>query len=122
MTVSERLKREGNELFKIEHYPEALTKYEEALGIFRYIQAKSYDNMKDEDLLYQNYCLPATQQEYAEEYTNHVLALYLNICSSLTKINKKEDAIHSADEALKLRETAKGYYKKAQAYLQFINR
>jgi hypothetical protein len=37
-------------------------------------------------------------------------------------MNKKEDAIHSADEALKLRETAKGYYKKAQAYLQFINK
>lgn len=50
------------------------------------------------------------------------MALYLNICSCLTKTNKKEDAIHSADEALKIKETAKAYYKKAQAYLQYINK
>lgn len=51
-----------------------------------------------------------------------MIALYLNICSCLTKTNKKEDALHSADEALKIKETAKGYYKKAQIYLQYINR
>lgn len=50
------------------------------------------------------------------------MAIYLNICSTLTKINRKNDAIHSADEALKIKETAKAYYKKAQSYIQFINR
>lgn len=122
MSISERLKKTGNELFKIEQYQEALSKYEESLGIFRYILAKSYDNMKDEDLIYENYQLPETAKEYAGEYSNHLIALYLNICSCLTKLNKKEDAIHSADEALKINETAKGYYKKAQAYLQYINK
>lgn len=45
--------------------------------------------MKDEDLTYENYSLPTNQQEYAEEYTSHLMALYLNICSCLTKMNKK---------------------------------
>lgn len=58
--------------------------------------------MKDEDLLYENYQLPESAKEYAREYINHLVALYLNICSCLTKLNKKEDAIHSADEALKI--------------------
>lgn len=49
-------------------------------------------------------------------------AFYLNICSCLTKLNKKEDAIRSADEALQINSTAKAHYKKAQAYLQFINK
>jgi hypothetical protein len=78
--------------------------------------------MKDEDLIYETYILPEERQDFREEYNSHLVALYLNICSCLTKLNKKEDAIHSADEALKIKETAKAYYKKAQAYLQFINK
>jgi hypothetical protein len=78
--------------------------------------------MKDEHLTYELYRLPEDCSRFRDEYEAHMVALYLNICSCLTKANKKEDAIHSAEEALQLKETAKGYYKKAQAYLQFINR
>jgi hypothetical protein len=53
--------------------------------------------MKDEDLVYESYALPEERKEYDEEYSNHLIALYLNICSCLTKQGKKEDAIHSAD-------------------------
>lgn len=52
----------------------------------------------------------------------HLIALYLNISSCLTKINKKDDAIYSAEEALKIRKTTKGHYRKAQAYLKYVNR
>jgi hypothetical protein len=89
MSISERLKKEGNELFKIEHYPEALARYEESLGIFRFILTKSYDNMKDDDLEYMSYAVPEERKEYAEEFSNHLVALYLNISSCLTKLNKK---------------------------------
>lgn len=46
----------------------------------------------------------------------------MNICSCLTKMNKKEDALHSVNEGMKIKETAKGNYKKAQVYLQYINK
>ena len=53
-------------------------------------------------------------------------ALYWNISSCLTKLNLKADAILAADEGLKLDiselEKAKGHYRRAQAYLQYINR
>ena len=78
--------------------------------------------MKDQDMIYQLYSLPETSKEYLDQYDKHMIALYLNISSCLTKMNKKEDAIHSADEALKIKETAKAFYKKAHAYLKFINR
>jgi hypothetical protein len=48
--------------------------------------------------------------------------LYLNICSCLTKQNKKEEALFSADESLKVKRTTKGHYRKAQAYLKYVNR
>lgn len=53
--------------------------------------------MKDEDLEYLTFSLPEEMEEFKEEYENHLIALYLNICSCLTKTNKKEDAVHSAD-------------------------
>ena len=59
--------------------------------------------MRDEDLAYEIYSIPTDRKEYEEEYTSHLVALYLNICSCLTKLNRKEDAVHSADEALKLK-------------------
>lgn len=38
-------------------------------------------------------------------------------------MNKKDEAIHSAEEAYKINDSnPKIYYKKAQAYLQYINR
>ena len=38
-------------------------------------------------------------------------------------MNKKDEAIHSSDEAFKINENnPKIFYKKAQAYLQYINR
>lgn len=38
-------------------------------------------------------------------------------------MNKKSEAIHSSEEAIKINpNNAKVYYKKAQAYLQYINR
>lgn len=47
----------------------------------------------------------------------------MNICSALTKMNKKDEALHSSEEALKINNNnAKIYYKKAQAFLQYINR
>lgn len=52
--------------------------------------------MKDEDLEYCTYALSEEQKKYEEEYSSHMVALYLNICSCLTKLNRKEDAIHSA--------------------------
>ena len=51
-----------------------------------------------------------------------MVALYLNICACLIKLQRKEDAIFSADEALKIEASPKAHYKKAQAYLQSINR
>lgn len=59
--------------------------------------------MKDDDLEYRNFSLAEEQKGFKEEYEGHLVALYLNICSCLTKTNKKEDAVHSADEALKIR-------------------
>ena len=88
--------------------------------MFRYIHATKYENLKDEDIIYENY---RPDSEYKEEHEAHLVALYLNICSALTKMNKKQEAIHSSEEALKLNESnPKIYYKKAQAYLQYINR
>lgn len=58
MNLSEKIKKKGNDLFKKEHYKEALACYEEALAVFRYIHTKSYDNMKDADLEYHNFELP----------------------------------------------------------------
>ena len=78
--------------------------------------------MKDQDLMYEFYQLSEEDKGYKEEYEGHLVAIHLNICSTLTKLNRKNDAIHSADEALKIKETAKAYYKKAQSYIQFINR
>ena len=78
--------------------------------------------MKDEDLMYEFYQLSEEDKGYKEEYEGHLVAIYLNICSTLTKLNRKNDGIHSADEALKIKVTAKAYYKKAQSYIQFINR
>lgn len=38
-------------------------------------------------------------------------------------MNKKDEAVHASEEALKINEdNPKIYYKKAQAYLQYINR
>jgi hypothetical protein len=53
--------------------------------------------MKDEDLLYESYHLSEEDKEYKEEYDGHLVAIYLNICSTLTKLNRKNDAVHSAD-------------------------
>lgn len=97
MNLSEQLKKKGNALFKKEQFKEALSCYEEALAVFRYINTKSYDNMKDDDLEYHIFTLPENLARFKEEYETHLIALYLNICSCLTKANKKEDAIHSTD-------------------------
>jgi hypothetical protein len=38
-------------------------------------------------------------------------------------MNKRDEAVHASEEALKINEkNPKIYYKKAQAYLQYINR
>lgn len=68
MHISERLKKEGNDHFLLENYNEALSRYEEALSIFRYISAKTYDNMKDEDMIYHLYRLPETQNRFKDDY------------------------------------------------------
>ena len=52
-------------------------------------------------------------------------ALYYNISSCLAKINQKNDAIFAAEEGLNIGDAskcAKGHYRKAQAYLGYINR
>lgn len=53
--------------------------------------------MKDEHLSYELYQIPEELAGFKEDYQTHMIALYLNICSCLTKTNKKEDALHSAD-------------------------
>lgn len=68
MNLSEQLKKKGNTLFKKEQYKEALSCYEEALAIFRYIHTRSYDNMKDEDLEYHTFALPEDLLRFKEEY------------------------------------------------------
>lgn len=64
--MSEKLKKQGNNLFKNEQFIEALSKYEQALGIFRYIDTKSYDNMKDEDLIYGNYAIKEEDKNFQQ--------------------------------------------------------
>lgn len=46
----------------------------------------------------------------------------MNISNCLSKLNRKDEALMSADEALKVKNSVKGHYRKAQAYLQHINR
>jgi hypothetical protein len=45
--------------------------------------------MKDEDLQYFNYDCSQLSENLKTKYENHLCALYLNICSCLTKLNKK---------------------------------
>lgn len=78
--------------------------------------------MKDSDLTHQEFGTQNLSQEMKNKYNENLNAIYLNICHCLTKLNRKEQALYSADLALKIQKTAKGYYKKAQVYLQFINR
>lgn len=78
--------------------------------------------MKDSDLTHQEFDTKDLSEIMKNKYNENMNAIYLNICHCLTKLNRKEEAIHSADLALKIQKTAKGYYKKAQAYLQYINR
>lgn len=87
--ISNKVKEQGNTFFKENKLDEALSKYEEALGIFRYIESKSYENMKDEHLSYHNFDSSSLPSELREKHETHMIALYLNICSCLTKQNKK---------------------------------
>lgn len=77
--------------------------------------------MKDEHLKYILYDAELSASDKAK-YESHMVALYLNICSCLTKMGKKDDALFSADEALKIENSFKAHYRKSQAYLNEINR
>lgn len=115
--VSQKLKSEGNEAFQNKKFDKSQEKYEEALSIFRYIESISFENMKDEDLVYHQFDESSLDPPLKNAHEKHLIALYLNISSCLTKKNKKEEAIFSAEEALKIEDTAKGHYKRAIAYL-----
>jgi tetratricopeptide (TPR) repeat protein len=115
--VSQKLKSEGNEAFQNQKFDKSQEKYEEALGIFRYIESISFENMKDEDLVYHQFDESSLDPPLKNVHQKHLIALYLNISSCLAKKNKKEEAIFSAEEALKIEDTAKGHYKRAIAYL-----
>jgi hypothetical protein len=53
--VSNLIKEAGNGMFRGGKIEEALTRYEEALSVFRFIEARSYENMRDEDLQYMGF-------------------------------------------------------------------
>lgn len=51
---------------------------------------------------YEEYSYHELSEKLQIKHKNHLVALYLNITSCLTKLNKKDDAILSAEEGLKM--------------------
>ena len=118
--VSDCLKNEGNEQVAQQSYEEALAKYEEALAVFRWIDTATNQNLKDSDLRYNKY---EPEEEHRASLDGHLSKLYLNICLCLTKLNRKEEAIAATEEVIRMEpDNAKAYYRKGQAYVQYINR
>lgn len=88
MFTSDNIKRLGNDAVKENKFEEALLKYEEALSVFRYIETRTQQNIKDSDLTYFTYT-PAKDKLEEEMFKKHMVSLYLNISLCLTKLNKK---------------------------------
>ena len=85
------------------------------------MESQTNENISDEDIKYRTFSPKYVAQE--QPYNNVMNSIYLNICSCLTKLNCKEDAIYAADQALEIDQTnPKAHYRKAQAYLKYINR
>ena len=53
--------------------------------------------MKDEDLQYLNFDSSTLDPSSLAKFKAHMIALYLNISSCLTKLGKKEDSVLSAE-------------------------
>lgn len=90
------------------------------MAVFRWIDAATNQNIKDSDL---SYGLYKPEADHAEMLNSHLSKLYLNLSLCLTKLNRKADGVSAADECLSIDPgNAKGYYRKGQAYVQYINR
>ncbi|KAF5135527.1 hypothetical protein DV495_000748 [Geotrichum candidum] len=100
----QNIKDIGTKLFKAGDFPKAFSKYKKAA---QYIEDFYPDTLNDEDL---------------KTATDLKISLYLNLSLVGLKLNKNQEVIKSAEEALKIpeigdKEKAKAYYRLGTAYV-----
>jgi tetratricopeptide (TPR) repeat protein len=118
--VSERLKEEGNTLYKEKKYSDAVDKYEEAPSLFHYCYSNDPGWRKnnrgiDDDVLVLVDETGADEDE-AAQIKKLRLSCCLNIAQCKLKLAKFDEAVKACDTALELDpENIKALYRRAEA-------
>jgi len=120
MEVSERLKEEGNQLYKEKKFSDAVDKYEEAPSLFHYCYSTDPGWRKnnrgiDDDVLVLVDDTGADADE-ARQIKKMRLTCALNIAQCKLKLAKFDEAIKACDLVLELDEdNIKALYRRAEA-------
>jgi len=120
MVISERLKNEGNELYKKGSWGDAVDKYEEAGGLVYYVYStdpawRKNNRGIDDDVLVLVDDTGSTADDAAYQKRLR-LTLILNIAQAKLQLQKYEEAIGACDAALEMDpDNVKALYRRAEA-------
>ena len=124
LEAANSMKKEGNTAFRDGRLQEALTKYESAVAIFRYLENTNEnwkkEGIKDEYIIENEY--QCNGEEECQQLNKLLVNCYNNIAIVSTKLQDYTLAISACNHALEMDEkNDKAYYLRAQARLAPVN-
>lgn len=123
LVICERIKNEGNELYKKGNFSDAVDKYEEAPSIIYYCVSSDpgwrKNNRGIDDDVITLHIDKGTTDEHAEQHRKLRLSCCLNIAQCKSKLAKFDEAIVACNHALELEpDNVKALYRRAEARIR----
>ena len=120
LEAANSMKQEGNTAFRNGHLHEALTKYESAIAIFRYLENTNEnwkkEGIKDEYIIEKEYS--CNGEEECQQLNKLLVNCYNNIAIVSTKLQDYSLATYACDYAIAVdTKNDKAYYLRAQSRL-----
>jgi len=120
MIQSEKIKQEGNELYKKKNFGDAVDKYEEAMSLFHYCYSKDPGWRKNNKGIDDDLLVLVDDEGENEEMATQVKKFRTACCNNLaackSKLTKFDEAVKACDVSIELDPTnVKALYRRAEA-------